>query len=48
MVDLLFGLVEWMLWNDVYYYIVFGIIVICIIFIKKLFMLYFVVDIVVL
>ena len=39
-VDLLSGSAERMLWNDAYYHIVLGIIVICTIFIKPL-MLYF-------
>ncbi len=34
-VDLLSGSAERMLWNDAYYHIVLGIIVICTIFIKK-------------
>ena len=43
-VDLLSGSAERMLWNDAYYHIVLGIIVICTIFIKPL-MLYFAADI---
>lgn len=44
-VDLLSGAAERMLWNDAYYHIVLGIIVICTIFIKKPLMLYFAADI---
>ncbi|CJI86698.1 Uncharacterised protein [Streptococcus pneumoniae] len=44
-VDLLSGSAERMLWNDAYYHIVLGIIVICTIFIKKPLMLYFAADI---
>ncbi|ARO58856.1 Putative membrane protein [Bacillus cereus] len=44
-VDLLSGSAERMLWNDTYYHIVLGIIVICTIFIKKPLMLYFAADI---
>lgn len=44
-VDLLSGSAEQMLWNDVYYHIVLGLVVICTIFIKKPLMLYFAADI---
>ncbi|MEN1934747.1 VC0807 family protein [Paenibacillus sp. 102] len=47
-VDLLSGSAERMLWNDAYYHIVLGLIVICTIFIKKPLMLYFAADIAVL
>lgn len=44
-VDLLSGSAERMLWNDAYYHIVLGFIVICTILIKKPLMLYFAADI---
>ncbi|SFI48494.1 MULTISPECIES: VC0807 family protein [unclassified Bacillus (in: firmicutes)] len=43
-VDLLSGSAEKMLWNDVYYHIALGIVVICTIFIKQPLMLYFAAD----
>ncbi|PGZ96370.1 hypothetical protein COE51_17185 [Bacillus pseudomycoides] len=43
-VDLLSGSAEKMLWNDVYYHITLGILVICTIFIKQPLMLYFAAD----
>jgi len=43
-VDILSGSAEKMLWNDVYYHIVLGIVVICTIFIKQPLMLYFAAD----
>ncbi|MDM5156435.1 VC0807 family protein [Bacillus sp. DX1.1] len=47
-VDLLSGSAEKMLWNDVYYHIALGLIIICTIFIKKPLMLYFAADLAVL